>query len=147
MHRRDFLSVVGLAPLASLPALAAAPSIETMPRDPQARILKYLYIWHQQFIHKWDLPHGTLLYAYAGAGWPRSEVPAGHFSHRTVLGEGSTALAAVDDWWSRMPQEAAFGVVWRNRPELAEDYNFDSKTRSFAVHSRFAIIPQERDII
>src|ERR1043166_2674847 len=127
----------------SLVTRADAVNIPDLPADPQQRLRRLCWQFERRARHKWHVEDYSN-WTYVGAAWNQRPTPTGReriYQHHHVCGEGTTAIEAIDDWYSKLPTERCDVIFWRVKPELVFDTNYDSKQTIWRVFSRFAIVP------
>lgn len=69
--------------------------------------------------------------------------PEKYYTHIETMGVGETGDEAIDDWWSKVPKDRGRILVWRARPEITHEREFNTKKEVWKVYSRFVVIPHE----
>lgn len=119
-----------------------------LPTDPKARLCKLVWLWRRQIANEWDISAYPTAFSFAGetnargpweGRWPKPDEMR-VYQHQMIIGEGTTAIEAIDDWYAKMPRGQWYGVVWRIKPDIESERDFDTKQTRFAVYSRFALI-------
>lgn len=63
------------------------------------------------------------------------------YEYLAIQGDGDSVESAINDWWGKIPKNSVEAIIWRVRPELVSEKSFATKTVSYRVWSRFAIVP------
>lgn len=164
MGLRDLMAMTRRSLAALLPAWAATwvaskawasdPRFINIPTDPRGRLVRRKWMFERLSgcRHSWDIhildcrPDGTpFAYSYAGDG-PATppNIFEGTYQFVQVRGIGTTAIEAIDDWYGKLPSGQFETIIWRAKPEMASDLDFNTKTTRWQVYSRMALIPRGR---
>lgn len=153
ISRRTLAALIPASFLAwlALPALATA-STDDITTELRARLARRKWMFERQCgcSHSWGISifdcnrDGTpFAYSYAGSGPTKTpNILTGTYQHIQVRGLGDTAIEAIDDWYGNLPAGQYETIIWRVKPEMASDFDFDTKTTRWQVYSRMALIPR-----
>jgi hypothetical protein len=145
MNRRLLLKLLSFIPFCGVAVPASASDKNALPTDPAARLALVKNMFEQTAERIVPVaeqrPYEPLLVALPKVD-RMAEFDDGYtFHHHMIVGEGDTAIEAIDDWCLKLPEGHFSAIIWRVEPELVSDKMFDRREVRWRVYSRFATVP------